>query len=571
MKKRQEIRRKIQLNQRVLLKRLPVYILLGLTGVALWFTYLFTINGVKSYGAITADTTQSNLLNVTINRDFPVQSLQNDLVPFLICFTHEELRHTDQGGKVISRDGADIHFFGFDKSPLVYEIERYEPFTGRVWAWVHLNHELAKQGKIFIGYGEASEEMLTGFGYPYFSVWHLNGGFQSSAAYPLAGEYRMIKDGEGKICGAKEFNASSQASISFDRPFSFPTHGNIQVSAWFKPNTTGDVQYLFTDKNNKGGISLFIDRNNRPAFELYKGSKKQSVKGSTPISAGVWYKFTAGIDTIKQQLYIYVNNQLVGVSQTNWSYQNGGRLVIGAVSERCHSFLDGTLDELRVSSLGNDSLLIGSQFLCENNPQYLLGSSALVSEKKEGAKISDLEAEAKNEYVAVRWFSENEHLAEYYMLERASGKDSFRTIQTCEVRSNSGTGGQNYVLLDKEPLQGESVYRISTFGRAGKQTPELTAKVFFSNSGNPISIRQVSPNPFKSRFDVSFSTQTKEAVQISLTSMSGETVHKSAFTPEETGDQLFHFNGSDKLSPGVYFLNLRQSDYQRTLKLVKRG
>lgn len=53
--------------------------------------------------------------------------------------------------------------------------------------------------------------------------------------------------------------------------------------------------------------------------------------------------------------------------------------------------------------------------------------------------------------------------------------------------------------------------------------------------------------------------------------MSGETVHKSAFRPEETGDQLFHFNGSDKLSPGVYFLNLRQSDYQRTLKLVKRG
>jgi hypothetical protein len=39
--------------------------------------------------------------------------------------------------------------------------------------------------------------------------------------------------------------------------------------------------------------------------------------------------------------------------------------------------------------------------------------------------------------------------------------------------------------------------------------------------------------------------------------------------PEEAGEQVFRFQQSGKLAPGIYFLNLKQADNQRTLKLVK--
>jgi len=569
---RPEIKQKIR--QKAILRYLPFFFTLAFLISSFGFLYYFVVHNPDlkaSAGLNTQDNTHS--IECRIIQDDSFKHLGNELSPILITFTHEDLKILDLGGKVLNKSGSNIRFLSAQGEALVAEIERFEPFSGKLTAWIHINKEIVSAQKIIIQCGDQTEPAgeLSGFGYPYYAVWHMNRGFQSSAAYPMTGEYRRIKDTEGKICGAKEFNASAMASIAFERPTEFPKSGNIQVSAWIMTQKNGETQQVFSDKDNKGGCGLLINSESCPVFELYNGRKETSLKSKIHLKPETWYKVTAGYDSGKNQLYIYVNDKLAGEGPAQWAYQAGGRPVLGAAPNRRGDFFNGSIDEVRISSMPNNAGMIQLQYRYEHNPELFLHQTAQDKVLPPNlVRISNLEAEGKGDHITVRWSAENEKEITSYLLERSAESDSFVTVASCEVNPEAASS-QQYILFDKNPVPGELLYRICSMGKQGKQVLSSPVKAQFTRAENTLSIENVTPNPFKDEFAVIFNTAFKLPVQVSLTSISGEIVHRSDLLPKNEGEQVFHYQNSGTLVPGIYFLNLKQSDFQRTLKLVKRS
>ena len=59
--------------------------------------------------------------------------------PVLVRLTDNDLRHTSSGGKVENISGFDIVFTASDGSTLInHQVERYNPVTGELVAWVQI-------------------------------------------------------------------------------------------------------------------------------------------------------------------------------------------------------------------------------------------------------------------------------------------------------------------------------------------------------------------------------------------------------------------------------------------------
>jgi hypothetical protein len=573
MNYRPELKNKILGKHRLLIRRLPLVITMGFLCATLWYLYLFVSRTEDGRAALNPSLHHSSdSLELVFQKVSDWNMVDTAMVPVLVSFAHQDLKLTELGGKVTNREGKDIFFESGEGTILSFEKERYEPFAGRISAWIHINRQIINSGKIIIRFGDLNAinpDQPVRFPEPYQAVWHMNGDFLSSASMPLAGEYRKIKDSEGIICGAKEFIASTGSSIIFDRPAEMTKAGSFQISAWIMTNGSSENQFVFTDRNNKGGFSLFIDETSRVNLELYSGKNKTNIRSGESVSAGTWTRITAGYDALNKEAYIYINEKPESLLKNVTSFSPGGRLVIGAHAARCHGFFNGLIDELRISSMVNNPSMVKFHFENENNPESLFRSVDPVLTDPEGlVRISHLETDVKRDYVSVRWESEREQKVESYFLERATGKGNYKLIQTCRPGQDL-SGKQNYILLDSSPIEGDAYYRIGYTTINGMRIEGKPMAVHFSPSANTLSISHIAPNPFHDRFAVTFNTTGKESVSVSLTSISGEVVHQTAMIPEEAGEQVFRFQQSGKLAPGIYFLNLKQADNQRTLKLVK--
>ncbi|MEO1203653.1 MAG: DUF2341 domain-containing protein, partial [Pseudomonadota bacterium] len=88
------------------------------------------------------------------------------------------LKSTDNGGKVISLEGHDLHFELADGTNLAHELEHYDPANGKLGAWVRLPALQADQPTVLLlyygkaGLAESGADPQTVW-QDYLAVWHL--------------------------------------------------------------------------------------------------------------------------------------------------------------------------------------------------------------------------------------------------------------------------------------------------------------------------------------------------------------------------------------------------------------
>ncbi|MHA4894351.1 DUF2341 domain-containing protein [Pedobacter sp. PWIIR3] len=316
----------------------------------------------------------------------PSNIVDYDLVdfPVLIDLTDNDLIYYPGtcGNKIQDANGRDISFAlsTAPATPLNFQVERYEPTSGRLVCWVKISSLAANKTattatSIYLYYGSSSSgnlhnpygsAALGAWNNDYTKVVHLNElnqatGLQnlSSAGASSEQAFKPAKVGDGIDLneGSNAFNAGLEESTT------------VSISTWIKPAAVGRDQVIMTnDSLGRGGYQLKLNSANKLVFDVFRGASAPGgiTGGLTALSAGTWYHvyalFSGTVATI------YLNGTAVGSgSVSTFRLGAGGTLKIGRSRLGTNKFY-GMIDEIRVQKINTGTEWITTEYNNQNDP-----------------------------------------------------------------------------------------------------------------------------------------------------------------------------------------------------------
>jgi hypothetical protein len=315
--------------------------------------------------------------------------------PLLVSFTDATFKTTGNNGYVTNASGYDIIFTGSDGTTrLDHEIEKYDAATGQVVIWVRIpTLSSATDTLINIYYGNpsitTSQENKTGVWDSNFKgVWHLNqnpGGTAPQMTDSTSGGNNGTSSGSmnsgnqvtGKDDGATSFDGSDDY-VNFTRPSSVTS--SLSICLWAKWTTTGttigSIQAL-VDNAHSGLPQGFImqdrpDLSKHLTFSVHPDNN--NLQSTTVVGNGNWRYVCGTNDGITSRLY--VDGVLDGsAAETPVTYQPAITLGYWQGGSR---FLNGSLDEVRLSDTARSAGWIATEYANQSNPGsfYTLSSEA---------------------------------------------------------------------------------------------------------------------------------------------------------------------------------------------------
>jgi hypothetical protein len=497
----------------------------------------------------------------------------------LVSLRLDELKLNSEGGMVSGRDGEDIVFTAIDGTTILpFQIERFEPASGKLLAWVRCEELSAQQNEFYLYYGKSeavSEASKNTFADPYRAVWHFNRGFQTDGPNPLAGEYHGVKDEEGRFAAAKDFLAFEQGQAAFEKNEELKFSGDITVSAWIKTRGSAYDQTVITNLSRTGGFSLWIDEENRPVFEIANADGKIATlnksNGGQALEKDTWYQLTGVYSAKSDSLAIYVNGKIDRSIKAGLAYSAGERINIGVAPDQESSFFNGIIDEVRIAAKAYSNNEIATCWISESDPEsfFSIDGKEVFSASPRIVQFGALEVKENSGHVVLNWQTTQERNLDFFNLERSSDGVHFQKV-AAKLGAGNSDEARNYFLIDPSPIYGETTYRIRSTSFKGESDVSRLLNVHVDAPATALGIRSVEPNPFREKFAVTYRSQSETSVQVKLTSISGQVVHTTSVDPKAGADNLFEFKEANALRPGIYFLSLSQADEQKTIKIIKQ-
>jgi hypothetical protein len=339
----------------------------------------------------------------------PSSQVNADLTsfPIMVSFADTDLQNTNK----VQADGDDIVFVQ-NGVILSHEIERFDQSTGRIVAWVKANLSSSVDNALYMYYGNpvigSCESRADVWSANYEAVWHMDEDVTNEASGGIhydstANDYQGTQNGNSRTSGiANSFGQAFDGTddwIVIDSAEGLDPSGDLSLSGWFYlPSTfssssstsmmimekylTGDdnfhIALVGTDYSESGvdAGSLAV------GFEI-NGDEFTKWTTKTFWSSG-WYHYTVLVDAdTAANLQIYIsgadttNTGTAGSGgtpsdmsldfSTDWGI--GGRY--GEDSEfgsPPEAFMNGEMDEIRVSTTLRPAGWISTEYNNQNNP-----------------------------------------------------------------------------------------------------------------------------------------------------------------------------------------------------------
>ncbi len=183
-------------------------------------------------------------------------------------------------------------------------------------------------------------------------------------------------------------------------------------------------------------------------------------------------------------------------------------------------------------------------------------------------KLIKFEAKANADAVDLYWKTAEELNNDYFSIERSNDGYHFNEI---DQMSGYGTTmqAQDYQYTDYYPEPGINYYRLKQvdYNGAFEYSPIVTVDM---NQGlaNSLAITNVYPNPFNRDFTIDFTLGSDGPLEIIISGQNGALLAHQTFDAYQ-GSQSFYYPGLDQIAAGIYFLTMRQSGQEATVRIVK--
>jgi hypothetical protein len=188
--------------------------------------------------------------------------------PLLVSIADADLRAAGNGGKVASAEGQDLVFTDAASERLPFEIEKYDPTSGELVAWVRTDLSPSLATVIYLYFGNPAAAAAPGtnsvWDDGYRGVWHLGalsgGKYRDSTGNGNDGSSEIAPSPVAGMAGESwEFRAGSMISLPASASLQFGT--DMTVEGWV--NMRGQVGYpvgrsiFYQPPLTSGGYPLF--------------------------------------------------------------------------------------------------------------------------------------------------------------------------------------------------------------------------------------------------------------------------------------------------------------------------
>jgi hypothetical protein len=322
---------------------------------------------------------------LTIDQSKVGGSLSN--FPVLVSVTDGDLKSVSNGGKVASAQGNDLVFTDATNTKLAYEIERYNPATGELAAWVKvstLSASTATKLHVYFGNSSASDGQNTAgvWDSDFVGVWHLDeisGMHQDSTSNGNHATAVTVSSqgGSGKVGGSDAFSASNHhvripaTATSLKQAFSA-----MSVSAWVYPTShaTGTWGPTIVSTTDTDGWALRINNGLvEPDLRLSGGNVLQTFGSALPLNT--WSYISYVYDGSK--VTAYVNGVSAGTKNATGTVKNTANsntcvFIVsdpnGCTPQASEFAFTGSVDEVRVSRSYRSSAWISTEYANQSSP-----------------------------------------------------------------------------------------------------------------------------------------------------------------------------------------------------------
>jgi hypothetical protein len=325
----------------------------------------YTVGPGEVAGATPPPPSQPTIWNYAYESPITIQGASGGSAlsnfPVLVAGTYPFLANTAYGGMVESEQGYDV-IFTFDPAgtiPLPYEIDSYDPTTGKVAFWVGLPSLPPTQSKIYMWYGnsriDASQENKPGVWSGYAGVWHLGNGATLSAVDSSGngnnGTVSQASASTGQIGGGVSFTGANTSFLDLGHNASLNATTGVMISAWVQPNSPGVYGGIFT-KGTSPANGNFIMRNASGQWlgAISNNDGWPGVDSTHTLSVGTWNKLDMCWDG--NQITLYTNGAADGQAFASGPLTPNSEDAYIGYNVINSSGWQGSIDEVRLMTNG---------------------------------------------------------------------------------------------------------------------------------------------------------------------------------------------------------------------------
>ncbi len=186
----------------------------------------------------------------------------------------------------------------------------------------------------------------------------------------------------------------------------------------------------------------------------------------------------------------------------------------------------------------------------------------LADESVTPVTLTEFDAHATNNGIALNWQTVSESNNSHFILNRSGDKTKFSVLGRIEGKGTTASIS-SYNYLDRSPLPGNNYYQLEQVDLDGTKT--IINKIISVNYfvfGNVFNITAVSAN----QLNATISSEKDENVELQITDVSGRVLYKSNKNLKQGNNQIKLF--IPVVTPGVYTAVLKRGKENRAVKFV---
>ena len=507
--------------------------------------------------------------------------------PVLISFTDNDLRSTSNSGNVHSSNGYDITFKNNSGTTVLsHEIEKYDPVTGELVAWVKVPSLSATTNtEINMYYGNPSistdPSSTSTWNSDYIVNMHMDdnptGTISNSSQQNFnASSFGSMTSGDiltSKIGNGTDFDGSNDGFTMSDNNTLDLNTSDFTFSCWFKTDAVSNYQTLFNKKGSGGGHTGFGAVYVNPSSQLtfyFKGAGGTQGGGNTTatVNANSWYSFHLTCDVANDEVKIYLNGSLVSTISVDAgsTLANGHHQYFGSFNTSSHPF-NGVLDEMRIALTDFSADWIATEYNNQNSPStfYSVSSQQNASNPLPVDLISFHANPNANHTAHLNWVTSSEINNSHFEIERSFDARTFEIVG--EVAGNGNSQHLiEYSYLDEDIslLKNTVFYRLKQVDFDGEFEYSDIRVVRFDALENDMQL-EAYPNPFSDEVTIMINLSAGENYQIQITDLNGDIIHKE----DHNFKSGIHKLDLSQWDSGMYIVEVASNQGSEHIKVMK--
>jgi hypothetical protein len=288
-------------------------------------------------------------------------------------------------------DGSDIYFTLGDGTPAPFQIQRWNPATGHLEAWVRADLNDVTNTVLELRYGDPSAAPSPAptpkqvFSSPFAAVWHLDDPLTADGVADATAQHAGTATGLGpddqvaaQLGGGVDFDGSGNPRINFTLPIT--GGGDHTISAWVNQRAASGCDTIVTMGNPNTNESRWFHSHYMTGVSAGFYGNDWPSSNTLPVIDGTgWVLLHWTFKSSNRQGKVYLNGMQVGATQTFSSGVNtkgtDGNLGF-APPQWGLCALDGILDEVRIATVERSAGWIATEHANQSSPQtfYTVGA-----------------------------------------------------------------------------------------------------------------------------------------------------------------------------------------------------